>query len=181
MARARTAAETAWEIAFHASALLVKVEGSWTAPALAQFRHFLQLRRLSPSDNELHQFLDRARQAYRAGENHLYLCAAQPCCSQSELETSPAGGRFIALRMDAGYPLADGRKDVHKRWSSSARNPCPAPSSPMLTPTAVSCVKIAWSRASERCNLPTNRRAIASAGSARAKFYSRPSEVSRKD
>ncbi len=25
-----------------------------------------------------------------------------------------AGGRFIALRMDASYPLADGRKDVHK-------------------------------------------------------------------
>ena len=25
-----------------------------------------------------------------------------------------AGGRFIALRMDASYPLPDGRKDVHK-------------------------------------------------------------------
>jgi len=25
-----------------------------------------------------------------------------------------AGGRFLALRMDAAYPLADGRKDVHK-------------------------------------------------------------------
>ena len=25
-----------------------------------------------------------------------------------------AGGRFIALRMDASYPLSDGRKDVHK-------------------------------------------------------------------
>ena len=25
-----------------------------------------------------------------------------------------AGGRFLALRMDASYPLADGRKDVHK-------------------------------------------------------------------
>ena len=25
-----------------------------------------------------------------------------------------AGGRFIALRMDASYPLADGRNDVHK-------------------------------------------------------------------
>jgi hypothetical protein len=28
--------------------------------------------------------------------------------------TFEAGGRFIALRMDASYPLADGRKDVHK-------------------------------------------------------------------
>lgn len=27
-----------------------------------------------------------------------------------------AGGRFIALRMDASYPLADGRKDVHKAF-----------------------------------------------------------------
>jgi hypothetical protein len=124
----------------------------------AQFRHFLQLRRLSPSGDELHQFLERARQAYRAGENHLYLCAAQSCCGQSELGTPPADGRFIALRMDASYPLGDGRKDVHKRWSSSARNPCPAPSSPMLTPTAVSCVKIAWSRASEFADEPPGHR-----------------------
>jgi hypothetical protein len=28
--------------------------------------------------------------------------------------TFEAGGRFIALRMDASYPLADGRNDVHK-------------------------------------------------------------------
>jgi hypothetical protein len=28
--------------------------------------------------------------------------------------TFEAGGRFIALRMDASYPLPDGRKDVHK-------------------------------------------------------------------
>src|SRR5215475_6316324 len=28
--------------------------------------------------------------------------------------TFEAGGRFIALRMDATYPLSDGRKDVHK-------------------------------------------------------------------
>ena len=27
-----------------------------------------------------------------------------------------AGGRFISLRMDASYPLADGRKDVHKAF-----------------------------------------------------------------
>lgn len=27
-----------------------------------------------------------------------------------------AGGRFIGLRMDASYPLADGRKDVHKAF-----------------------------------------------------------------
>ena len=27
-----------------------------------------------------------------------------------------AGGRFIALRMDASYPLADGREDVHKAF-----------------------------------------------------------------
>lgn len=36
---------------------------------------------------------------------------------QKELVGSfEAGGRFIALRMDASYPLADGRKDVHKAF-----------------------------------------------------------------
>jgi hypothetical protein len=30
--------------------------------------------------------------------------------------TFEAGGRFIALRMDASYPLPDGRKDVHKAF-----------------------------------------------------------------
>jgi hypothetical protein len=71
----------------------------------------LKLRRLSVSDDELSPLLSRAKENYFAEKNRLYLCAAQPCCGQSRFE---AGGRFIALRMDASYPLADGRKDVHK-------------------------------------------------------------------
>ena len=88
MERARTADETDREIAFHALGFLVKVEGSWTESALAQFRHFLHLRRLSPSDDELRVVLERAREAYRDGANHLYLCAAQPCCHQAGFDTS---------------------------------------------------------------------------------------------
>ena len=34
--------------------------------------------------------------------------------SKEVIGTFEAGGRFIALRMDASYPLPDGRKDVHK-------------------------------------------------------------------
>lgn len=104
MARARTPTETVLEIAFHASGFLVKVEGSWTEPALAQFRHFLQLRRLSPSDDELNPILDQAREAYRAGDNHLYVCAAQPCCSQSDLGSSPAD--LEGLNRELGLPVS---------------------------------------------------------------------------
>ena len=37
--------------------------------------------------------------------------------------TFEAGGRFIALRMDASYPLPDGRKDVHKAFVIAGSEP----------------------------------------------------------
>ena len=37
--------------------------------------------------------------------------------------TFEAGGRFIALRMDASYPLSDGRKDVHKAFAIVGSEP----------------------------------------------------------
>ncbi len=42
-------------------------------------------------------------------------CAPNGYAFQKEVVgTSEAGGRFIALRMAASYPLADGRKDTHR-------------------------------------------------------------------
>jgi hypothetical protein len=61
MTRARTGDQRRAELEFHASGFLVKVEGSWTATALAQFRHFLNLRRLSPSTLELKDSLIEAQ------------------------------------------------------------------------------------------------------------------------
>ena len=104
MERARTADETDREIAFHASGFIVKVEGSWTESALAQFRHFLHLRRLSPSEDELRMVLERAKKVYRDGTNHLYLCAAQPCCNQPGFDTSAAP--LESLSRELGLPVS---------------------------------------------------------------------------
>ena len=48
-----TRTDTAAELDFHASGFIVKVQGLWTDDALHQFRHFLNLRRIFPSDDEL--------------------------------------------------------------------------------------------------------------------------------
>jgi hypothetical protein len=88
MTRAHTLSET--EIDFHASGFLVKVEGSWTAAALAQFRHFLKLRRLAPSEAALEDTLRRAQKDYFDGTNRLYLCNAEPCCSRIRFDNSDA-------------------------------------------------------------------------------------------
>jgi hypothetical protein len=58
------------------------VEGNWTDKALAQFRHFLNLRRLSVSDAELLGVLRQAREEYFTGDSRVYLCAARPCCDK---------------------------------------------------------------------------------------------------
>jgi len=52
------------------------------------FAIFLNLRRLSVSDAELPGVLRQARAEYLAGDNRLYLCAAQPCCDQVRFDNS---------------------------------------------------------------------------------------------
>jgi NADH:ubiquinone oxidoreductase subunit E len=88
MTRARTSDERYAELEFHASGFLVKVEGSWTATALAQFRHFLNLRRLSASTQELEDTLIKVKQKYFDGKNRFYLCNAEPCRGKFGFETS---------------------------------------------------------------------------------------------
>ena len=57
MTRAHTLDDRNAELEFHASGFLVKVEGTWTDTALAQFRHFLKLRHLVPPATELQDTL----------------------------------------------------------------------------------------------------------------------------
>ena len=87
MARTKAAA-TKSDLDFHASGLLVKGQGTWTDAALAQFRHFLKLRGIEPTESELQEALGHAKRDYFTGGNHLYLCAAQPCCTMARYDTS---------------------------------------------------------------------------------------------
>lgn len=82
MGTSATAQQLITELAFHASGFLVRTEGNWSEGALAQFRHFLKLRRIEPTSEELAQGLTRAKQEYLSGNHGLYLCAAQPCCNK---------------------------------------------------------------------------------------------------
>lgn len=104
MTRARTSSEASTELEFHASGFLVKVEGSWTEAALAQFHHFLNLRRLSPAANELEDALELAKEKYFDGKNRLYVCAAQPCCSKISFDISDAALDRLSRKL--GLPIS---------------------------------------------------------------------------
>jgi len=92
------------ELDFHASGLVVKTEGKWTEAALAQFRHFLKLRRLTPSDDELLHALNRAREAYASGANRLFVCTAQPCCDKTNFDVSDS--ELARLSAEIGAPIS---------------------------------------------------------------------------
>jgi hypothetical protein len=92
------------DLDFHAAGLLVKGQGSWTDSALAQFRHFLKLRRLSPSEDELSAALQRAQENYRSGKARFYLCAAEPCCGKIGFDVSE--GALEQLSKDLAVPIA---------------------------------------------------------------------------
>jgi hypothetical protein len=64
---------------FHTSGFMARVAGSWTEANLAEFRHFLKLRRLSPSTNELLGALELAKEEYFASSAQLYICDERPC------------------------------------------------------------------------------------------------------
>ena len=79
---------SATELDFHASGFVVKTEGAWSEAALAQFRHFLKLRRLTPSDDEMLHTLSRAKEAYTSAPNRLFVCTAHPCCDKTNFDVS---------------------------------------------------------------------------------------------
>ena len=67
------------ELQFHASGFMVKVNGAPTEEALMQFRHYLKLRRLEPSDSELAAVLSQAQKEYVHGFARLSVCTGEPC------------------------------------------------------------------------------------------------------
>ena len=90
MARLTSSAHRTTQLEFHASGFLVRTQGNWTDGALAQFRHFLKLRHLESTTDELAQVLELAKQKYTLGNQSLYVCAAQPCCKQAGYDVSEA-------------------------------------------------------------------------------------------
>ena len=95
---------TASEVDFHAAGLLVKGQGSWTDSTLAQFRHFLKLRCLSPTEDGLLCALQRAKETYSSGAYRLYLCTAQPCCDKINFDVSDA--ELTRVSRSIGAPIA---------------------------------------------------------------------------
>ena len=92
------------ELGFHASGFAVKTEGAWTEAALAQFRHFLKLRHLTPSDSELLGVLQRAKEAYTSCANRLFVCTAQPCCDRAKFDVSD--NELTRLSAEIGAPIS---------------------------------------------------------------------------
>jgi hypothetical protein len=103
MTGARTSDEGTAELEFHASGFLVQVKGTWTDAGLAQFRHFLNLRRLWPTTVELADALTLAQEKYFEGKNRLYLCVAQPCCNNISVDISDAA--LDRLSREVGLPI----------------------------------------------------------------------------
>jgi hypothetical protein len=111
-----TRTDTAAELDFHASGFIVKVQGSWTDGALLIDAGAAQRFRFDPVHDggkpsarlkSLEFLLGHFR-----GEGRYAM--ADYNFQKEVIGSFEAGSRFIALRMDASYPLADGRKDVHR-------------------------------------------------------------------
>jgi hypothetical protein len=96
--------EATVELDSHTMGFVVRVEGTWTETGLVQFRHFLSLHYLAPTDDELLRSLERARWKYFQGDNHLFLCGAQPCCNSIGFDASNAA--LIAASRKAGLPIS---------------------------------------------------------------------------
>jgi len=103
MTRANPTETNHSDLDFHAAGLLVKGQGSWTDSALAHFRHFLKLRALSPSEDELSAALQRAQKIYFSGNVRIYLCAAEPCCSKLDFDVSAPA--LEQLSKEIGVPF----------------------------------------------------------------------------
>jgi hypothetical protein len=61
--------------------------------ALHEFRQFLRVRGLIPTDQELEDALAGAREQYSEGKYRLNICTAQPCCARN------AGDKQHAIRL----------------------------------------------------------------------------------
>jgi hypothetical protein len=104
MTRANSTDTNGSDLDFHAAGLLVRGQGSWTESVLAQFRHFLKLRHLSPSEDELIDALQRAKKTYCSGKAGFYICAAEPCCGKIGFDVSEA--ELEQLTKELGVPIA---------------------------------------------------------------------------
>src|SRR4030095_9000461 len=91
------------ELQFHASGFIVRVHGVWTEKALNQFREFLKLRGIEPTDDELIRTLRAAKEEYLAGATRLSICAAKPCREKIEFDLSAAALESAAA--EVGMPI----------------------------------------------------------------------------
>ncbi|MET0791582.1 MAG: hypothetical protein ABW061_08685 [Polyangiaceae bacterium] len=102
------------ELEFHASGFIVRVEGKWTLAKLARFRHFLKLRGLLPSTEQLAEVLERAKQKYFAQERELHVCDERPCRGLHRFAVSDEALRDVGRRI--GLPISkSGCQGVCKR------------------------------------------------------------------
>jgi hypothetical protein len=92
------------ELQFHVSGFIVKVNGVWTEKALNQFRNFLNLRRLGPSDDELMTILRQAKKKYLDGPSCLSVCAAKPC--RDKIGFDLADTALESAATEAGMPIS---------------------------------------------------------------------------
>jgi hypothetical protein len=99
--QSRGASET---LDFHTSGFVTGVEGVWEKSDLTQFRYFLNLRHLSPTEEELIRSLERAKTNYLQGDNHLFVCNANPCCKACGFDVSEKG--LAAAGRMAGLPVS---------------------------------------------------------------------------
>jgi hypothetical protein len=94
-------------LSHHAAGFMVRTQGHCTDGAVAQFRHFLKLRRLEPDTEALAHALAQAQQEYFSGKCRLSICAAQPCCNNvgydvSEQKLSRLSGEIGAAIVKTG-------------------------------------------------------------------------------
>ena len=92
------------ELDFHVSGFLARVQGSWTDKALEQFQHFLKLRDLCPSRDQLLSLLEQAKDNYLEGESRLYLCGAPPCRAKIRFDASESALQAVSL--EGGVPIS---------------------------------------------------------------------------
>jgi hypothetical protein len=92
------------DLQFHASGFIVKMHGVWGEKTLNQFRHFLKLRRLDPSEDELMAILRQAQESYLDGPGRLSVCAAEPCRAKISFDLSE--GALKSAASEAGMPIS---------------------------------------------------------------------------
>ena len=98
------AQDSTTELQFHASGFIVKVNGSWTDQALAQFRHFLKLRKLAVTEDELLATLRQVKEKYLDEECRLSVCVADPCRAKIGFDLSEAA--LESASREAGMPIS---------------------------------------------------------------------------